>query len=82
MDVFWSDKRRIVFADSSEPKSIEELYRLGYNVKPCVKGKDSINIGIDLLKRFKLCVTTKSTNLNIGVQWLQMARGQERLPTE
>jgi len=78
MDVFWSDKRRIVFADSSEPKSIEELYRLGYNVKPCVKGKDSINIGIDLLKRFKLCVTTKSTNLISefnGYKWQEDKNG-------
>ena len=78
MDVFWSDKRRVVFADSSEPKSIEELYRLGYNVKPCVKGKDSINIGIDLLKRFKLCVTTKSTNLISefnGYKWQEDKNG-------
>jgi len=78
MDAFWTDKRRVVFADSSEPKSIEELYRLGYNVKPCVKGRDSINIGIDLLKRFKLCVTTKSTNLISefnGYKWQEDKNG-------
>lgn len=57
------DRRRVVFADSAEPKSIEEIYRLGYNVKPAAKGKDSINIGIDLLKRYKLQVTAKSTNI-------------------
>tara|TARA_R110000824_G_scaffold276769_1_gene465178 strand:- start:453 stop:1418 length:966 start_codon:yes stop_codon:yes gene_type:complete len=57
------DRRRAIFADSSEPKSIEEIYRLGYNIKPCVKGKDSINIGIDLLKRFNLQVTSKSKSL-------------------
>tara|TARA_R110002020_G_scaffold115102_6_gene264746 strand:- start:886 stop:1851 length:966 start_codon:yes stop_codon:yes gene_type:complete len=63
MASFGLDKRRHIFADSSEPKSIEEIYRLGYNVKPCIKGKDSINIGIDLLKRFKLQVTGSSTNV-------------------
>jgi len=63
MDVFGIDQRRAVFADSAEPKSIEELYRLGYNVKACVKGRDSINIGIDLLKRFKLEVTSSSSNI-------------------
>ena len=63
MAAFGFDRRRAIFADSSEPKSIEEIYRLGYNIKPCVKGKDSINIGIDLLKRFNLKVTSKSTNL-------------------
>lgn len=26
-----------IFADSSEPKSIEEIYRSGYNIKPVVK---------------------------------------------
>jgi phage terminase large subunit len=57
------DRRRVVFADSAEPKSIEEIYRLGYNVKPAAKGKDSINIGIDLLKRYKLQVTAKSSNI-------------------
>ena len=63
MDAFGIDRRRAIFADSSEPKSIEEIYRLGYNIKACVKGRDSINIGIDLLKRFNLQVTGKSKNL-------------------
>lgn len=63
MALYWTDKRRVLFADSAEPKSIEELHRLGHNIKPCIKGKDSINIGIDLLRRFKLQVTSKSTNL-------------------
>jgi len=42
--------------DSAEPKSIEELYRMGWNVKPTKKGADSINAGIDVLKRYKLFV--------------------------
>tara|TARA_R110000824_G_scaffold3139_6_gene14524 strand:+ start:23 stop:1189 length:1167 start_codon:yes stop_codon:yes gene_type:complete len=63
MALYWTDKRRVLFADSAEPKSLEELHRLGHNIKPCIKGKDSINIGIDLLRRFKLQVTSKSTNL-------------------
>lgn len=43
-----------IFADSAEPKSIEELHRMGFNVKPTQKGADSINAGIDMLKRYKL----------------------------
>ena len=50
------DKRTEIFADSAEPKSIEELYRMGWNVKPTKKGADSINAGIDVLKRYKLFV--------------------------
>ena len=52
-----------IVADSAEPKSIEELYRSGFNIKPSKKGADSINIGIDILKRFSLVVTKDSVNL-------------------
>jgi phage terminase large subunit len=51
------DRRTEIFADSAEPKSIEELYRMGWNVKPTKKGADSINAGIDMLKRYKLHAT-------------------------
>ena len=47
------DRRAEIFADSAEPKSIEELYRMGWNIKPTKKGADSINAGIDTLKRYK-----------------------------
>jgi phage terminase large subunit len=56
-------ERKELICDSAEPKSIEELRRQGFNVQPAVKGADSINIGIDILKRYELCVTKRSTNL-------------------
>jgi phage terminase large subunit len=34
-----------------------------WNVKPTVKGADSIMAGIDMLKRYELKVTAKSLNL-------------------
>jgi len=43
-----------IFGDSSEPKSIEELHRMGWNIKPTQKGADSVNAGIDMLKRYKI----------------------------
>jgi phage terminase large subunit len=52
-----------VIADAAEPKSIEEIYRAGFNIKPAKKGPDSINASIDILKRYPLCVTASSTNL-------------------
>lgn len=52
-----------IIADSAEPKSIEEVYRLGFNIKPATKGQDSIRNGIDILKRFRIQVTKDSTNL-------------------
>lgn len=50
-------------ADSAEPKTINELRLAGYNVKPSVKGRDSINAGIDKLKSRKIYVTKRSVNL-------------------
>lgn len=52
-----------IIADSAEPKSIEELYRMGWNIQPAEKGKDSITNSIDILKRYKLSVTANSVNL-------------------
>lgn len=57
------DRYTEIIADSAEPKSIEEIGRMGFNIKPAVKGPDSINNGIDILKRHKLCVTKDSSNL-------------------
>jgi len=38
-----------IYCDSAEPKSIQELYDLGLNAKPCEKGPDSVRAGIDFL---------------------------------
>jgi phage terminase large subunit len=57
------NKNELIIADSAEPKSIEELRRMGWNVKPAVKGADSIMNGIDMIKRYKVNVYAKSRNL-------------------
>ena len=36
----------IIIADSAEPKSIEDLRRLGFQIKPATKGPDSVRSGI------------------------------------
>ena len=56
-------ERKEIFADSAEPKSIEELYRMGWNIKPATKGQGSINIGIDMMKRYRLNITRDSLNM-------------------
>ena len=57
------DRYTDIICDSAEPKSIEELRRLGFNTKPVVKGPDSLNNGIDILKRYRINVTKESVNL-------------------
>ena len=52
-----------IFADSAEPKSIEEIRQAGFNVKPADKGKDSIMGGVQFINSHRLHVTKDSTDL-------------------
>ncbi len=54
--------RSPIYFDAAEPRLIDELRRMGHNIQPSLKGRDSINAGIDLLKRFKLHITRDSNN--------------------
>ena len=51
-----------IYADNAEPRLISELRKMGHNIAPSIKGRDSINAGIDLLKRYKINVLSSSTN--------------------
>ena len=55
--------RSMIYADSAEPRLNDELRRMGHNVRPSVKGRDSINAGIDLLKRYRINLVHTSDNL-------------------
>ena len=52
-----------IYADSAEPKTIDDLYLFGWNIHPTVKGKDSIKYGIDLIKQYNVLITKRSINL-------------------
>ena len=52
-----------IIADSAEPKSIEELRRAGFFVKPAVKGPDSVRAGIDYLRTFRHNILQGSAGL-------------------
>ena len=55
--------------DSSEPKSIEELYREGINAKPSIKGPDSVRMGLDFLKgSCKIHIVDGSENISREVR--------------
>ncbi len=56
-------KRTEIVADSAEPKSIEELRRLGWNIVGAKKGADSVKNSIDILKRYKINITRTSIHL-------------------
>jgi phage terminase large subunit len=52
-----------IYADSSEPKSIEEIRRFGKLISGVTKGQDSINFGIQIMQSQNYLVTSNSTNL-------------------
>ena len=56
-------KHVIAYADSSEPKSIEEIRRTGQQIKGVTKGADSVNYGIQIMQSQSYLVTSQSTNL-------------------
>ena len=52
-----------VYADSAEPKSIDEINSMGFNVLPAPKGADSVRAGIDFLRSQKIFVLEGSSNI-------------------
>ena len=51
-----------IYADSAEPRLISELRKMGHNIFSSIKGRDSVNAGIDLLKRYKIHILSSSSN--------------------
>lgn len=57
------DPGMLIIADSSEPKSIAELKKLGLNIIGIDKGRDSVVNGIAVVQDQVMMVTSQSTNL-------------------
>ena len=55
------DRSIEIYADSAEPKSIAEIHKMGWNIKPTFKG--AINLSIDMMRRYKIVATKDSHNL-------------------
>jgi len=55
------EKRNFIYADSSEPARIEEIYRAGFNIKPADK---SLNSGIDYIKSSEIYTNPSNINFN------------------
>ena len=76
---FEVDRLIPVYADSAEPKAIDEIHRWGFNIKPTKKGGDSINIGIDVMRRYRIVWTEKSHNGHKEMRnykWLEDKNGK------
>ena len=62
-DVLKGVEYAVIIADSAEPKSIDELRSYGLTVMPAVKGKDSVEHGIQYVQRQRISVTKRSFNV-------------------
>lgn len=52
-----------LWCDSAEPKSIEELRRLGWRAIKADKGQDSVRFGIQLMRRYRLHLLSEDVDL-------------------
>ena len=69
---------KVIRADSAEPQRIEEISQAAFNIFPCTKGKDSVKIGIDRVKRVLTHITKNSTNIIMekkGYKWKEDKNG-------
>lgn len=57
------EPKAVIIADSSDPKSIDNLKEYKLAVLPSVKGADSIVNGIDLVQQKRISITKRSANL-------------------
>lgn len=75
------NKNFVIYADSAEPKSIEDLVQMGWNVLPAEKGAGSVNAGLDLLQSCELHITENSRNLIVETQNYVWGTGRDKEPT-
>jgi phage terminase large subunit len=66
--------RGMIFADAAEPKSIEEIYRSGFNIHAANK---DVWAGIVKVKSFPLYLTDSSTNLKREIQSYKWKKDKE-----
>ena len=68
LDSLKIDKQAKIYGDSEDPDAIEQVYRAGYNIHPCKKGKGSVKSGIDYCKSRRLFIHQESANLIAELQ--------------
>ena len=62
-DILNNQEPILTIADSSEPKSIDEIYSYGVNIIGAIKGQGSVNQGIQFVQDQQISMTKRSLNL-------------------
>lgn len=71
-----------IYADCAEPKSIEELKRMGWNIVDSLKGQDSVRAGINYLKSKEVYYVETSSNLIYEKNNYRWALDADKNPTD
>ena len=66
-----------LWADSAEPKSINEIRAYGHKISGVTKGRDSVVYGINLINQNEIYVTSRSKNLIKELQGYVWAKDKE-----
>ena len=71
-----------IYFDSAEPKSNEEISRMGFNVIPAEKGPDSVVAGVDFVKSKKVHIIAGSENIirEVGRYCWQLDKDGNEIP--
>jgi phage terminase large subunit len=71
-----------VYADSAEPKSIDEINSMGFNVLPAPKGADSVRSGIDFLRSQKIFIVGESSHIirEVSIYKWKVDKNDDPLP--
>ena len=77
MQFIFEGKEDHIIADCAEPKSIRELQACGLWVTPSPKGPDSINNGINILKRYNIHVTRRSVGILENLRSYKWAKDKD-----
>lgn len=70
-----------IYADSAEPKSIDEIKAMKWNVKPAVKGQDSVRAGINFLLSKNVFYVDTGLNLIKEKESYRWALDADKNPT-
>jgi phage terminase large subunit len=71
-----------IYADCAEPKSIEELKRMGWHVIESVKGADSVRAGVNFLKSMEVHYVESGTDLIYEKNNYRWALDAQKNPTD
>lgn len=66
-----------IIADSAEPKSIAEIHNGGLWIVGAQKGSDGITVGLDILRRFRIHFTRRSSGIIENAKTYQWKRDRD-----